>query len=56
MGPAHFVGVILASTCEYLCGLGLAAWFGGVGRRHGVAMIFLSHGWIVQTPLVLMAI
>ena len=32
-----------ASTCDYLCGFGWAAWFGGVGWRHGVAMIVQSR-------------
>ena len=40
-----------ASTCDYLRGLGWAAWFGGVGWRHGVAMKVLLHGWIIRTPL-----
>ena len=31
------------STCDYLRGLGWAAWFGGVRWRHGVSMIVLSN-------------
>ena len=42
-GFGAFCRCYTAFTYDYLRGVGWAAWFSGVGRRHGVAMMVQSY-------------